>query len=103
MSFGSSGAADIVMRLAFALPNGSNQQDPKSRQRYIAAVLANRVELFEHNETKNRAFEAICPAGAAVLPAFAAEGDRLLTLSGSSLMAMDTMRVRDLRRRERAT
>jgi hypothetical protein len=102
-SFGSSGAADAVMRLAFALPDGPNQQDPKSRQLFIAAVLANRVELFEHNEPENRAFEAICPAGAGVFPAFAPEGDRLLTLSGSSWMGMDTMRVWDLRRRERAS
>ena len=101
--FGSSSAADAVMRLAFALPDSSNQQHPKSRQLFIAAVLANRVELFEHNGPENRAFEAICPAGSSVFPAFAPEGDRLLTLSGGSWMAMDTMRVWDLRRRERAT
>jgi hypothetical protein len=91
------------MRLAFALPDGSNQQDPKSGQLFIAAVLANRVEVFEHNQPEHRAFEAICPAGATVFPAFAPEGDRLLTLSGSSLIAMDTIRVWDLRRREPAT
>ncbi len=102
VSFGSSGATDAVMRLAFALPEGSNQQDPKSGQLFIAAVLANRVEVFEHNQPEHRAFEAICPAGATVFPAFAPEGDRLLTLSGSSLVAMDTLRVWDLRRREPA-
>ena len=103
VSFDSSGAADAVMRLAFALPDGSNQQDQKSGQLLIAAVLANRVELFEHKQPEHRAFEAICPAGATVFPAFAPEGDRLLTLSGSSMMAMDTIRVWDLRRREPVT
>jgi hypothetical protein len=101
--FGSSVATDAVMRIVFALPNDTNRQDPKSRQHLIAAALPNRVELFEHDKPENRAFEAICPAGSSVIPVFAPEGDRLLTLSGNSWLAMDTMRIWDLLRRERTT
>ena len=101
-SFGSMGDQDATLRLAFDL-SGGKKQNPPSGPDIFAAVFANRIQLFERSDTEHPAFEAICPGGFNGSAAFAPHRDRIVTLSGSSPMALDTLRVWDVRRREKAT
>ena len=101
--FGSMSLQDTVVRLAFDLPGGKKQEASSARDFLVAAVFTNRIQLFERSDTEHPALEAICPGGFTGSAAFAPHRDRLVTLSGSSPMALDTLRVWDVRRREKAT
>jgi hypothetical protein len=79
---------DQVMRVAFGT-------GPDSR-RDVAAGMRSRVKILDVGNIEQSRAEPVCLPDAIVFPMFSNDGKRLLTLSGSFWMAMDTLRVWDL-------
>jgi hypothetical protein len=85
---GAKSAKDQVIRVAFGTAANA--------RRDIAAGMSSRVKIMDVNRVDQVQTEPVCLPDTIIYPMFSSDGKRLLTLSGSFWMALDTLRVWDL-------